>query len=389
MAARERLRVALISYNFGEYCVRLASALAQRAEVLLISPDRVVEPCIAKLNGSVGLFSFKNPRLRQPVEQFLAILKIIQKIRDFAPDVVHYQGAHLWFDLALPFLRRYPLVFTIHDFKPHPGDRLSQKTPLWVEMFARRHADELIVHSQYLREIVLQNLPGLAGKVSVIPHIQIGEELSSAASGGEERLVLFFGRIWEYKGLEHLIRAEPLITARVPEAQILIAGQGEDFRRYARMMVHPDRFIVDNEFISEDRVADYFRRASVVVLPYIEASQSGVIPMAYSAAKPVVATTVGGLPEMVEDGRTGYLVAPRDTSQLADAVTRLLLDAQLRRRMGENGKRKMEAECSPSVIAQKTLDIYHRAVQRVAGAHRRAPVANLPAVTSGSRGGTD
>jgi len=163
MAARERLRVALISYNFGEYCVRLASALAQRAEVLLISPDRVVEPCIAKLNGSVGLFSFKNPRLRQPVEQFLAILKIIQKIRDFAPDVVHYQGAHLWFDLALPFLRRYPLVFTIHDFKPHPGDRLSQKTRLWVETFARRHADELIVHSQYLREIVLQNLPGLAG----------------------------------------------------------------------------------------------------------------------------------------------------------------------------------------------------------------------------------
>ena len=154
-------------------------------------------------------------------------------------------------------------------------------------------------------------------------------------------------------------------------------------------MVHPDRFIVDNEFISEDRVADYFRRASVVVLPYIEASQSGVIPMAYSAAKPVVATSVGGLPEMVEDGSTGYLVAPRDAAQLADAVTRLLLDAQLRRRMGENGKRKMEAECSPSVIAQKTVDIYHRAVERVAEAQRRAPVANLPAVTPGSRGGTD
>jgi len=389
MAPRDRRRVALISYNFGEYCVRLASTLAQRAEVLLIVPDGIVEPYIAKLNGSVRLFSFKNPRLRQPVQQFRAIRKIIQKIRDFTPDVIHYQGAHLWFDLALPFLRRYPLVFTIHDFKPHPGDRLSEKTPHWVEMFARRRADELIVHTQYLREIVLQNLPGIRGKVSVIPHIQIGEELSSAASKGEEHLVLFFGRIWEYKGLEFLIRAEPLITARVPDARILIAGQGEDFSRYARMMVHPDRFIVHNEFISEDRAADYFRRASVVVLPYIEASQSGVIPMAYSAAKPVVATSVGGLPEMVEDGSTGYLVAPRDAAQLADAVTRLLLDAQLRRRMGENGKRKMEAECSPSVIAQKTVDIYHRAVERVAEAQRRAPVANLPAVTPGSRGGTD
>lgn len=388
MASRDRLRVALISYNFGEYCVRLASAIAQRAEVLLIIPDRMVEPHVDKLSSSVRLLSFKNPRLRQPVQQFRTIRKIIQRIREFAPDVMHYQGTHLWFDLALPLLGRYPLVFTIHDFKPHPGDRLSQKTPLWVEMFARRRADELIVHSQYLLEIVVQNLRGAARKISVIPHIQIGEELSSVANEGEEHLVLFFGRIWDYKGLEYLIRAEPLITARVPDARILIAGQGEDFSRYARMMVHPDRFVVHNEFISEARTADYFRRASVVVLPYIEASQSGVIPMAYSAAKPVVATTVGGLPEIVEDGRTGYLVAPRDAAQLADAVSRLLLDAQLRQRMGENGKRKMEAECSPSVIAQKTLDIYHRAVESVTGA-RRAPVASFPAVTSRPRGGTD
>lgn len=388
MIPRDRLRVALISFNFGEYCIRLASALAQHAEVLLALPHRLAEPHTAKLSDKVRLFSFESPRLRHPVQQFWTIRSICQRVHDFAPDVIHYQGAHLWFDLALPLLRRYPLVFTIHDFKPHPGDCLSQKTPLWVEMFARRCADELIVHSQYLREIVVQNLRGIARRISVIPHIQIGEEPSSVASKGEEHLVLFFGRIWEYKGLEYLIRAEPLITARVPDARILIAGQGEDFSRYARMMVHPDRFVVHNEFISEACTADYFRRASVVVLPYIEASQSGVIPMAYSAAKPVVATTVGGLPEIVEDGRTGYLVAPRDAAQLADAVSRLLLDAQLRQRMGENGKRKMKAECSPSVIAQKTLDIYHRAVESVTGA-RRAPVASFPAVTSRSRGGTD
>jgi glycosyltransferase involved in cell wall biosynthesis len=178
----------------------------------------------------------------------------------------------------------------------------------------------------------------------------------------EEYLILFFGRIWEYKGLEYLIRAEPLISARVPDVRILIAGQGEDFSRYARMMVHPEHFIVDNEFISEGRTAEYFRRASIVVLPYIEASQSGVIPLAYSAAKPVVATEVGGLPEMVEHGRTGYLVAPRNASQLADSVVRLLLDRNLRREMGLNGKRKIEAECSSEVIARKTIEVYRRAV---------------------------
>jgi starch synthase len=389
MPPRNRPRVALISYNFGEYCVRLASALADHAEVLLVLPDHLVEPYRAKLTGSVRLFSFSNPRLRQPLQQFRAIRKIIKEIHRFSPDVIHYQGAHLWFDLALPFLRRYPLVFTIHDFKPHPGDRLSQKTPLWVETYARLRADELIVHSQYLRQLVVHNLPGTAGRVSVIPHIQIGEDLPPATTKEEEHLVLFFGRIWEYKGLEYLIRAEPLITARIPKTRILIAGQGEDFSRYARMMVHPERFIVHNEYISEEHAADYFQRASVVVLPYIEASQSGVIPMAYSAAKPVVATTVGGLPEIVEDGRTGYLVAPRNTTQLADAVIRLLLNAPLRQQMGKNGKSKLEADCSPSVIAQKTLEVYRRAVECFSRAPRTAAASNLPAVTPNSDGGTD
>jgi len=364
MPSRNRFRVALISYNFGEYCVRLASALAEHADVLLITPDGLIEPHLTKLNSSVRLFSFAHVRLRQPLRQFRVIRKIFRRIREFAPDVIHYQGAHLWFDLALPFLRRYPLVFTVHDFQPHPGDRLSQKTPLWVEMFARRRADELIVHSQFLRDLVVRNLRGTAEKISVIPHIQIGEDLPPSTSKEEEHLILFFGRIWEYKGLEFLIRAEPLITARVPDARILIAGQGEDFSRYTRMMVHPDRFIVRNEFISEDLAADYFQRASVVVLPYIEASQSGVIPLAYSAAKPVVATTVGGLPEIVEDGRTGYLVAPRDAAQLADAVTRLLLDPSLRRQMGKNGKSKLQAECSSEVIARKTMEVYQRTTPR-------------------------
>src|ERR1700676_2810358 len=231
-------------------------------------------------------------------------------------------------------------------------------------MFVRRRADQLIVHSEHIRTLMVQQLGGASENISLMPHIQIGQELASPERQEDEHLILFFGRIWEYKGLEYLIRAEPLISARVPDVRIMIAGQGEDFSRYARLMLHPQRFIVHNEFISEQRVAEYFRRASVVVLPYIEASQSGVIPLAYSAAKPVVATAVGGLPEMVEDGRTGYLVAPRDVANLADRLVRLLIDPMLRRQMGANGRQKIESECSPDVIARKTIEVYHRAVTR-------------------------
>lgn len=363
-ASEYRFRVALISHDFGEYIIRLASALAEHAEVLLAAPEPIIQPHLGKLNHAVRLFSFRNPRLRQPIKQLATIRELFREIREFAPDVIHYQGTHFWFDLALPFLGRYPLVFTIHDFQPHPGDRLSQKTPLCVEMFARRQADELIVHSRQVRDLVVRGIPGRGDRISIIPHIQIGEEPGPSDAQEEENLVLFFGRIWEYKGLEYLIRAEPLISSRVPGVRILIAGQGEDFSRYARMMTHPERFMVHNEYIPERQASEYFRRASVVALPYIEASQSGVIPFAYSAGKPVVATKVGGLPEMVEHGQTGYLVPPRNTRELADSITRLLLDAPLRHRMGANAKRKIEMECSPRAIAQKTLQAYRRAADR-------------------------
>lgn len=374
MISRDRTRVVLVSFNFGEYCVRLASGLAQYAEVLLLLPEQEIGSHKAKLHEGVHLFTFPKPRLRQPMRQFQMIRTIFRKIREFAPDVIHYQGGHPWFDLTLPLLHRYPLAFTIHDFRSHPGDRVSQKTPFWAETFGRAQADELIVHTRHVQELVTQHWPDRAKRVSVIPHIQIAPEFPTMETLEEEHLILFFGRIWEYKGLEYLIRAEPLITARVPEARILIAGQGEDFSRYSRMMVHPDRFILDNDFIPEERVAEYFRRASVVVLPYTEASQSGVIPIAYSAGKPVVATSVGGLPEMVEHGRTGYLVAPRNEVQLADAITRLLLDRELRQKMGANGKRKIEMECSPGVIARKTMEVYHRAISGECPSREESPV---------------
>jgi glycosyltransferase involved in cell wall biosynthesis len=387
MPPRNRLRVAFVSYNFGEYCVRLVNALAGHAEVLLVIPDQIIGPHFTKLHAAVRLVAFRKPRLRQPLRQIRSIRTLLSQIHEFSPDVIHYQGTHLWFDLALPLLRRYPLVFTIHDLRPHPGDRLSQKTPQWIEDFARRRADQLIVHTQHTRNLLLREWPRAAEKISVIPHIQIGEgpsPVGASMTNEDENLILFFGRIWKYKGLEYLIRAEPLITAKVPNARFLIAGEGEDFARYRRIMVHPDRFIVHNEYIPEDRAADYFRRASVVALPYIEASQSGVIPMAYSAGKPVVATDIGGLPEMVENGCTGYLIAPRDAAQLADAVTKLLLNTPLRHWMGANGKRKIEEECSPTVVAFKTIEVYRRAVERTASARNASLVRGDSAVTSRS-----
>ena len=129
------------------------------------------------------------------------------------------------------------------------------------------------------------------------------------------------------------------------------------------MMVNPSRFVVDNQAIPEERVAQIFGESSVVVLPYIDASQSGVVPIAYAFSRPVVATTVGGLPAVVEDGVTGLLVAPRDERALADAIVTLLEDDDLRHKMGAAGRKKLDREWAPGVIGPQHIDVYERALR--------------------------
>ena len=353
------MRVALVSFDFGEYSIRLASALSRLATVLLVLPQHVAAPYLSELDPQVRLHAFDKPRLRHPRRQLLLGRELIRQIDSFAPDVVHLQHGHLWFNAFLPFLRRYPLVVTAHDARHHVGDRISRKTPQAIVDFGFRRASRLIVHARPVKEIIVREC-GLSPEiVDVVPHISLGSAPDDAPSH-QEPTVLFFGRIWEYKGLEFLIRAEPLITAEVPNAKIVIAGEGEDFARYRRLMVHPERFVVYNEYVPDDLRATLFQQASVVALPYIEASQSGVLPLAYMNMKPVVATTVGGLPDMVDDGLTGYLVPPRDEHALAAAVVRLLRDPDLRRRFGLNGKRKLDEECAPADVARHTFAVYHR-----------------------------
>ncbi len=102
----------------------------------------------------------------------------------------------------------------------------------------------------------------------------------------------------------------------------------------------------------------------MVVLPYIEATQSGVVPIAYAHSKPVVATRTGGLPDSVEDGKTGFLVEPRNELALANAVIKLLQDRQLRQSMGAAGHHKLKTEFSAPVVCQQTAQVYRAAIDQ-------------------------
>lgn len=357
------MRVAMVSFDAGEYGVQVANAICDKADVLLLSPRASGEPYASKLNPRIESHFFELPRIREAPQQLLAMHKLRRVIGRFRPDVVHVQHVHLWFSLWLPTLRKYPLVITVHDPVHHVGDVESAHTPQRLVHWGYRRADQLITHAEQLKSVLVDDIHLPAACVTVIPHVAISSDGPDATVAEKGKRLLFFGRIWEYKGLEYLIRAEPLISARVPDVEIVIAGRGEDFEKYRRMMVNPSRFVVDNDFIPEERVAEYFGESSVVVLPYIDASQSGVVPIAYSFNRPVVATSVGGLPSVVEDGVTGLLVPPRDERALADALVTLLEDDDLRHKMGAAGRQKLDREWAPEVIGPQHIDVYERALK--------------------------
>jgi glycosyltransferase involved in cell wall biosynthesis len=257
-------------------------------------------------------------------------------------------------------------VVTFHDVKPRVGE-MSLLLKFMLRC-ARRSSDRIIVHGEKLKEQMIKEYGLPDEKVHAIP---IGEhevapfkkyERNNLKENGD--LILFFGRIWKYKGLEYLIKAEPMITKEVPDAKIIIAGTGEDFKKYEEMMANRDNFIVYNYRIPYKEGAELFQRCSVVALPYIDASQSGVIPTAYGFKRPVVVTNVGSIPEIVDDGVTGFIVPPRNTEALADAIVKLLKDKDLRKQMGENAYKKLKTDLSwDNNIADKTIEIYKKAIR--------------------------
>lgn len=334
----------------------LAAALADHIDVTLALPYPDGQQEIA----GVRTRYFRKPRLRDPVAQARVCATLRRDIQRDAPDLLHFQQGHLWFNALLPTIRT-PLALTVHDPRNHLGDAPSRRTPQWVMDFGFRRARRLMVHGMHAKRQLVAECSIPEQIVDVLPP-PLTEPLptSYGAPPCDPPTVLFYGRIWPYKGLDVLIRAQPLVTRAVPDAVFVIAGDGEDVASYGAHVVTSPRFRVINRWTSNAERSELFRAATVVVLPYVEASQSGVVPVAYGHARPVVATRVGALPEEVRDGETGLLVPPGDEQALADALIRVLRDRPLQHRLSQGARRFAERELSPQRMAEETIESYER-----------------------------
>ena len=193
-----------------------------------------------------------------------------------------------------------------------------------------KNGDFFIVHSKADEDNLRAMLPGSVIRRQFHPtydafNSPMTSETCREVIDVNSPVILFFGFVREYKGLKYLIAAMPEILAKIPATLLIVGEFWKDKAVYLKMIedlrIGGHVKIVDAYVPNED-VGQYFNAADLVVQPYVSATGSGVVQMAFGFNKPVVVTAVGSLPEMVEDGKTGFVVPPGDSSVISDAVIR-------------------------------------------------------------------
>ena len=298
------------------------------------------------------------------------------------PGILHYQWAHIpALDARLVSGLRtagWRVVATAHDpLAPPPFSSLRQRQA--VRFYGS--VDAVVVHTARLAEQAQAELSIPPSKVNVIARGDLGvlrgprlgrdEARARTGIGGSGPVLLFFGMIKPNKGLDHLLHALPQVLQSHPDVRLVIAGEpAEKFDRYAaiiRQLGIAHAVLPRMGYVADEDVAAYFEAADLVVLPHTEVSLSGVAWVALGLGRPVVGTSVGGLPDLVEEGVNGFLVAPGSSAALSQAITRALRDPEELTCMGTRARQRFHARHSWAKTASETLNLYKRLTARPHG----------------------
>jgi len=269
--------------------------------------------------------------------------RLVRRVRADQPDLLLLQWWVPYWTPSLTvissLLKRPPatkIAMICHNVLPHDGggviDRRLATTVL-------RRADALIVHSDPDRYRARALLPQARIVKAFLPTYEpVSQEAKAATTAAlrdqwrlldRRRVLLFFGFVRPYKGLEYLIQALAQVRHQL-DVHLLVVGEiwGSQayYERYAAEFGVTDAVTFVNRYVPNEELPAIFSAADVVVLPYISATQSAVVQLAFGFGKPVITTNVGGLPEVVKDGMTGLIVPPQDATALAQAIVRYFQD---------------------------------------------------------------
>ena len=353
----------------------LSGVLAGRGHQVTLAAPR--GSMLAERARETGLEVFDAVEFRKPKFLLLAardVTALTRHLRERRYDLIDAHGSQdVWTCVAARGIagRAAPLVFTRHNTK-RVADHLFNR---WLY---GRQVDHLIAVSRsvlerydaFFRKGVLAS-----ERVSIVPSAYRPDRFHPGIGGERVRAELGFaphvpvvgvvGRLVEDKGQDDLLRAAPMILKDRPGTRFLVVGTGSrdrDLKDLAASLGLGDavRFLGFRDDVPEITAA-----LNVSVLPSIDCdASSAVLKEALACGIPAVATSIGGAAEILEDGRTGLIVPPRDPGRLAAAILAILGDPERARDMGRRGSKDVAERFSPERLGDETLEVYRRVLDR-------------------------
>ncbi len=369
------MRVAIIAAQFADYSVQLAEALARDAEVLLVLDRSLRErecddDLMVALRHRVTLVEY---RYTGSLSRALTFLWVCLRVLLFRPDILHVQEqADRSTARIVRFLApRYPMVLTVHDPKPHTGRDAS-----WAEKYGRYRdemrglADAFHVHGDFCRRELLSVIGDDRPIVSTMHGVILAPRPDQRREPESQRL-LFFGRMEAYKGVEALLDATDQLNASGLAPELVFAGRGPELDRLRNRLTAMPAVTVKEGFLTPAEAIAEFQAASAVVVPYRDATQSGVVAAAFANGRPCVGTRIGGLVDAIDEGVTGLLVDVGDTNGLAQAMQTVLTDAEVRNRLGAGVADVARRSFAWSSVASTLMEAYRGLMRSGKGRSRQ------------------
>jgi glycosyltransferase involved in cell wall biosynthesis len=355
------MRIAIVAPHFQEYSVNLANAVARRATVLLLLDRRRLASEFADrpmpLEEEVELGD-------APLQSVFEIVAVLFRLARFRPDVIHLQEPAGFIRALIcacvvacfrPFCR---IVLTVHDPQPHSGRDLSiarRIAPLRNSI--RRHAQVVLLHGESCRQeyLSMNHHPGQS--VLLTTHgVILRDTAPDTPDHDGDCVVLCFGRMEHYKGLAVLGEAIARLRDLGASVRFRIVGKGPELDALSPRLASHANVFVENAFVSAARLIEEIRSATCVILPYLNASQSGVLAAALGNGRLAIASDVGGLRDVVAPDQNGLLVPPGDPEALANAIRRVADDRELRRKLSRGAMKTAERDLDWNCIVDGYWD---------------------------------
>jgi glycosyltransferase involved in cell wall biosynthesis len=318
-------------------------------------------------DGAVRVHRLEAPRRLNNVTLYRGARRAVgSALEELRPDVVHAQDALGHGYVCLRSAGRAPVVVSVHGIVretrksvTRPLDRLQVSLAgVAVERYCIRHAPYLLQPTPYPAEYFGDEI---AGRIVDVGNA-VDDALFALEPAPEAGRVLFAGAVAPGKRVHDLIEA----VARIPAATLRIAGGTADARYAAAVAERARALAIDGRVtflgrLSAAQMREEYRRASLLVLPSEQETSPMVIAEAMAAGVPVVATRVGGVPHLVEDARTGFLVEVGDIDAIAQRVTELLGDERLRSSLATAARSRAE-QFRAAAVAGRVRSVYEEAV---------------------------